>query len=1226
MPSPVEVLLKRKGFGTLPVLRGGGSSIPELQQQAAELEQQVQATGAPGIEEDKPGIFRTIIDVLSRPNYAIAGAADELFQGKSMSAAIARAGREFFSGVGGLEGDKEAWGEVLEQAGVGTKTLSDVFPFLDNTWVGNFGSRGALGIGLDILTDPLTYVTFGAKAGLQIGTKAGKHFLSREGAETFAKLVNPTGGATKFTDDLFKNAEDTFLKLYIDPATGKAMKGAEGLFQEGGARFMGAHIPGTEKVYPWMQSNVRAALTRVPGGPNAMEGASQFYDGARSVFSAFEKLVPLGKNSRAVAESLHRKAANVSALHRAPMLSELDDINMAYSKMLKADGDLGQKFYEIREKTTMHQLTPEQQGIYDRLAAMNDNIFKTEEAVGILDAEQMLKGYFRHSYENAEDFNEIWAAWKGEMPSGSLPQFTKERQFITHKEAKEISKRLNSISEALKERGVISQSYPELIPDYDIIKNTRIRINNHGDAMARQAWTEDAKAIFGKEIADDFNINVLYDLQKPFITGGDEYNKISKYVDNYTSFGSMAETGRKASMFSPSQVDTFRAAILQLDLDDITKAGRIPGRAAREDVGALERARQRGERVRGAADSKRSAQAERERQRGFKSKGLSKASDTQRASKTVESYLADLVRNGEPWGASQVLAARDILAKRRGAAENALRRLDEGLVRTGKQAAKLDLKPFTPISKGGGISMFMEDVDDLARTLSPDGKRELFRQLLIRTKSESQLASLQRTFAKHPEAFPDYRAIRPGDAEPFMREHYGEGAKYVTRVGKFWGEKPVLIPQAIAEDIESFSSKLINTKDHKAFGKLLRGFDKANNWFKVGVYTLWPASATRDAYSNIALSMLDIGVGALDPKMHAASVAIMGGRLNGVLKAKNGVEYGYKELRKMSRDMGVWVPGEVFIEATGGGAGIGRTMKKAARIRATIENEARVQLWLNNVRRGMNPRDAADRVAEFLFNYGEVSQVEREVFRRLIPFYTFTRKNVELQAKMLVRKPGLVLNQVKPFRGYESENEQMVSWEAEGLKIRLDRDGKTVHMLNGIDLPLRNLDTLWAGGVGETGRRIMGMVTPLIKTPIEMITGRDFFTGGDMKRARGDTLGRAIKHAPKPVQNWLGYKEEFDQAGRPSYTFDGTRYALLVKSWAFSRVFSTSDRQFREYAGDANISGALLDFMTGIRDKDINLDESKKRLLKRRIRQLEQSLVRRGEMREFTRPYTPKEQ
>jgi hypothetical protein len=255
-------------------------------------------------------------------------------------------------------------------------------------------------------------------------------------------------------------------------------------------------------------------------------------------------------------------------------------------------------------------------------------------------------------------------------------------------------------------------------------------------------------------------------------------------------------------------------------------------------------------------------------------------------------------------------------------------------------------------------------------------------------------------------------------------------------------------------------------------------------------------------------------------------------------------------------------------------------MKKAARARGMIENEARVQLWLQNIRRGMDPRDAADRVSEFLFNYGEVSRVEQEVFRRLIPFYTFTRKNIERQWKTLKSKPGLAINQLKPFRGDREENESLVKWEAEALKLRLDRDGKTIHMLNGIDLPLRNLDILWAGGVNRTIRQQMGMITPLLKTIPELALNRDFFLGRDLTRAESSAVGRVIDGLPTPkgVKDWLGYKKHTDAAGRPRYTFDGQRFTLLFRSWVASRALSTADRQFREYAGDSDWSGmALLD-------------------------------------------------
>jgi hypothetical protein len=83
---------------------------------------------------------------------------------------------------------------------------------------------------------------------------------------------------------------------------------------------------------------------------------------------------------------------------------------------------------------------------------------------------------------------------------------------------------------------------------------------------------------------------------------------------------------------------------------------------------------------------------------------------------------------------------------------------------------------------------------------------------------------------------------------------------------------------------------------------------------------------------------------------------------------------------------------------------------------------------------------------------------------------------------------------------------------------------------------------------------------------------------------------------------------------------DGQKAAIFIRSWMFSRAFSTSDRVFREYLveGDSNIQAALLDALSGVRQKSINLDEEGRRKLSRRIRQLEESLVRRGALKQFT--------
>jgi hypothetical protein len=1055
-------------------MAAGRGDTDDLRGRLTEVETLREQYGARGIEEDQPGVFRTLVDLLSRPNYAAAGMVEELLSSKSITAGVGRALSEIFSGIGPIAGQKRAFGEVMERLGVGTVTLADAFPALEGTWVGNFGARGAAGIALDIATDPLTYMTAGTWAAVKVGLKSGTWALSRAGTKRYFALVNQA--KAKYGDDVLKaydEAKALFEPELIDEA-GKIL--APEYLDKGGLKFFGKTVPGTSGLGRRFGARIVDAANSVPGGEQALKGAAEFGNGFKAmvsgIFHPFNDLANLPPGVRDQAIRLHRKFENSSSAHRARLFGLADDINRQYKRLSKKDKTLGERLYNWREGTG-GVLKPEEEALGRQVSELYDSMYKAANDAGILSDDQMRFNYFHHRYENeTEDFLQVWAGLQGARAQGSvLAKHTKERVFDTYDDAVETSKLLNKISLDMRKAGRLVPVYPVLKPNYDVMENLGKYIQSHADMIARKTWYEEAGHIFGKRV-DDFDMDALYDLTKEIAVSDKERGALKLFFGGSKSIRQMEE---EAGTF----IDALRGPL---------------------------------------------------------------------------------------------------------------------------------------VDKRAGLNKVIDDAERVLPKLSEDGRKEFFRQMFIRTKSGSQWADVVGQLGRRWEKyFPEHRAIKPGEIERTLA-HYGEEAAYGIRSGSFWGERPIFIPEIIAKDIENINSRLLNTKDYKEFGRLLRGYDKVNNWFKLGVYTFWPASAVRDAYSNIALSMLDIGVGALDPKMHRHALGVMVKRLDNEMVTKNGIRYTYDNLRKMAREFGVDVPGEVFVEATGGGVGLGRTLKKAARARGKIENEARIQLWLNHVNRGMDPRDAAQRVGEFLFNYGEVSQIEREVFRRMIPFYTFTRKNVELQTKMLRRNPGMVINQLKPFRGRQEENEAMVKWEGEALKMRLDRDGKTIHVLNGIDLPLRNVDVLWRGTLQGTFRGMWGMITPVVKSLTEVTAGREFFTNRDLTRARSDSIGRFVEMArtPQPIKNWLGYKRDVDQAGRSRYTFDGERFHLLFKSWLLSRAISTSDRQFREYTKDRNVAGSIVDILTGIRDKELNLDEQTERKLRRRINQLEGSLVRRG--------------
>lgn len=1060
----------------------GGEIAPE--REAELLGQLAEATGARAPEQDSPGLFRRVVDVLSRPNYAIAGASEELFteRGGGAGAAVKRAGREFFSGIGSLKGDKEGFGQVMEQSGVGEGgSFSDIAPFLYSETGeglalergGSFDptARGTAGLVGDILLDPTTYLSGGAAGAVKFTGKGGTRLLNKVGKEawqqTQAKYAPEMAKALTLPDDLVRNkalrevrdrAADEF-ELTITPT----------MVDKGGLKWAGRTVVPGETIRKLGAGTV-AALERVPGGEKTIGVMASAWDksraGLNAVFSAFPRLAdaPAGIKARAI--QLHRNFVDTAGSVSNVLNAEAVDIGKAYDALVKADPNIGRKFYEVREGTGQHVLTAEQQAVYDRTVALHDKMEKHALDTGVLAPEDLLQGgYFHHSYLNTpEDFAAVADAAKRTIPAPSTTaKFQRERPFKTYAEAERISRDMNIYGQQARAAGVNATIYPELKPNYDVMQNLYSYINQFSDAVARKQWADDLVRTWGVEV-DPALAKAAYEVATP-----------------------------------------------------------IP------------------------------------------------------------------VKPKERWLIDRVLGGFDSVKDMRSGME---------------KIERVSLRA-------------------LAR-MSDDGKREFFREMFTRVNSPSQYADVVNRFQGYDKFFPNPKAaVVQGTVDPHWT-WLGEKAAYVQKTGGLYGDKTYMLPAHVADDFENLSAKLLNLREMKpAVRAMLNGYDRFNNTFKTGVYTFWPASASRDIYNNYFQAALDVGFGALARPRETARVLFGDGKV-----VLNGIEYEAKTLKALAGEYGVVdKSGRSFIQMTGEKqfSPTGRMAKLVAK-RAQIENWTRVQFWLNNIHRGLDPRDAADKVRDFLFAYNELNPIEREVFRRAIPFYTFPRKAIALHLRALKESPGRLSAELKPFRGREDENGMLTSWDAQAFKLRLDRDGKTVHTITGIDLPIKTLDTLWRGDLKRTYNGMIGMFSPILKAPVELGTGRRMFDGKPLDRAGAQMLGRGIEwlNPPKAVKNWLGYAKEYDAAGRPKYSIDGEKSYILFQSWALSRVLSTSERQFNQFASDPNWASVFLDLLTGLRYREFNMDEQQTRRYEERIRQLEQSLVERGAMKKFERTFTPK--
>jgi hypothetical protein len=245
------------------------------------------------------------------------------------------------------------------------------------------------------------------------------------------------------------------------------------------------------------------------------------------------------------------------------------------------------------------------------------------------------------------------------------------------------------------------------------------------------------------------------------------------------------------------------------------------------------------------------------------------------------------------------------------------------------------------------------------------------------------------------------------------------------------GEKNVyLMPTEVASHIKD-SFKVFST-DAQVKG-LLGGIDTMMHWWKSMATSMRLPFHHRNALSNTWLMYLG---GVSVPKMpHRIAQAM---KVQMKAKGMKFQGFGTEELNEIANRYGVrafgWIAADVprmfqrelFISTErkalarklGSGVNPYNPLEHWSRVGrkygTQIEDNARIALFMDQlVRRGITKEtatpealfDAAKHVKKYLFDYTELTSLERNVMKRVMPFYTWMRKNIPLQLESIVTKP-----------------------------------------------------------------------------------------------------------------------------------------------------------------------------------------------------------------------------
>ena len=145
----------------------------------------------------------------------------------------------------------------------------------------------------------------------------------------------------------------------------------------------------------------------------------------------------------------------------------------------------------------------------------------------------------------------------------------------------------------------------------------------------------------------------------------------------------------------------------------------------------------------------------------------------------------------------------------------------------------------------------------------------------------------------------------------------------------------------------------------------------------------------------------------------------------------------------------------------------------------------------------LGKESAADAVKFALFDPSNMTAAEKKYMRNIVPFYNFTKQNLLFQSSNIIKNTTKYKRLAKAINmAYDGLDEDAYyQYQKEGFQIPTPfKDSKGNQLFMKTNLPLSDLGEYLSNPV----QRGLSSVTPIIKAPIEKVTGKDLFTGQDI--------------------------------------------------------------------------------------------------------------------------------
>lgn len=311
-----------------------------------------------------------------------------------------------------------------------------------------------------------------------------------------------------------------------------------------------------------------------------------------------------------------------------------------------------------------------------------------------------------------------------------------------------------------------------------------------------------------------------------------------------------------------------------------------------------------------------------------------------------------------------------------------------------------------------------------------------------------------------------------------------------------------------------------NVELKKNASQFWQTYDKFLHLWKLNVTAALPGFHSRNAVANQFQNFLGIGADVLDPKLQSGALKAIKTKGGFTGEAFEGMQWSelydeavrvglldegyfkvdFDEESSMINAIGQLTEGNVQ-EAAGDAAKFieesnlnpldpkGFLLYKTGQeLGSFVENRDRLIHYAAMRKKGETAEAAAEHVNQFLFDYSDLTEFEHVTMKRLFPFYTWMKKNTQLQLEQAVLQPNVYRNTNKilnAIEGGESEDKEIPEWAQQYVELPFDVGGEDAYF-NPM-LPIQDLNNLPANinPVDYIGD-LLTRSTPALKAPVEL--------------------------------------------------------------------------------------------------------------------------------------------